>query len=98
MVKTTYFSCRRPEFVSHHPHGNSQPSMISVPKSLISVDTRYTYTHSKHPYVISISIKISISIWYIDMIICGGDREVRLDPEADGGKLLKIHFIKFFKY
>lgn len=30
-------------------------------------------------------------------MICRGCREVRLDPEADGSKLLKIHFIKFFK-
>lgn len=31
------------------------------------------------------------------MIICRGYREVRLNPEADGSKLLKIHFIKFLR-
>jgi hypothetical protein len=68
MVKSTY-SFRGPCFGSHHPHGDSQPSVTSVPRYPTSSPDLYeqeahmwcSYTHRKYTHMLNIKLSWKIN-------------------------------------
>lgn len=89
LVRSTYCSCKGPDFISQHQHGCLQPSDILVPGALISSSVLWVlHAHGALMYTVcrpntgTSKIKsLFFKDWHIFICVCererGRDRESR---------------------